>query len=83
MHSHVPELFSRQLREIDPTAVPAGAVDLLVRTGGGVCRSDFMLWEVAYAKPHFVDRLWPHFTASDFQQALNSHARRNELVAAQ
>jgi undecaprenyl diphosphate synthase len=78
--SNAPEQFFRQLREIDLTALPAGAVDLLVRTGDGGCRSDFMLWEVAYAKLHFVDRPWPDFTANDFQQALNSHARDNDLV---
>jgi undecaprenyl diphosphate synthase len=76
--SNAPERFFRQLHEIDPTALPAGAVDLLVRTGRGGCRSDFMLWEVAYAKLHFVDRLWPDFTARDFRQALNSHTRHND-----
>jgi undecaprenyl diphosphate synthase len=70
---HAPEHFDRQLRELDPTALSAGAVDLLVRTGGGLCRSDFMLWEVAYAKLHFVDRLWPDFTARDFQRTLDLH----------
>jgi undecaprenyl diphosphate synthase len=78
--SHEPEQFFRQLREIDPTALPAGAVDLLIRTGRGVCRSDFMLWEVAYANLYLVDRLWPDFTACDFRQALNSRSSRNDLV---
>jgi undecaprenyl diphosphate synthase len=76
--NHAPEQFFRQLRTIDPTALSVGAVDLLVRTGGGGCRSEFMLWEVAYAKLHFVDRLWPDFTAGDFQAALNSHSGHNE-----
>jgi len=80
--SHAPEQFFRQLCEIDPTALPVGAVDLLVRTGGGRCRSDFMLWEVAYAQLHLVERLWPDFTACDFQQALIAHTRYNELVPA-
>jgi undecaprenyl diphosphate synthase len=77
-----PEQFDRQLHEIDPTALPAGPVDLLVRTGDGWCPSDFMLWEVAYAKLHFVDRLWPDFTADDFQQALTLHTRYNLLAPA-
>jgi undecaprenyl diphosphate synthase len=80
--SHAPEQFFRQLHELDPTALPAGAVDLLVRTDGGGCRSEFMLWEVAYARLHFAQRLWPDFTAHDFQQALLSHARYNDLVPA-
>jgi undecaprenyl diphosphate synthase len=65
-----PEAFAQRLREIDQTALPAGAVDLLIRTGGGKCRSDFMLWEVAYARLHSADCLWPDFTAHHFQRAL-------------
>ena len=64
------ESFNRQLSEIDPTALRAGAVDLLVRTRGGYCRSEFMLWEVAYARLHHVDCLWPDFTVRDLQRAL-------------
>jgi undecaprenyl diphosphate synthase len=69
--AHAPEEFFRQLAEIDPTALPAGAVDLLIRTGGGGHLSDFMLWEVAYAQLHFVGRSWPDFTSHDFQQGLD------------
>jgi undecaprenyl diphosphate synthase len=76
-HARALESFARRLREIDPTALPAGAVDLLIRTGGppdpwvgGRHRSDFMLWEVAYARLHSAGCLWPDFTARDFQRAL-------------
>jgi undecaprenyl diphosphate synthase len=62
--------FNRQLEEIDSTALRAGAVDLLVRTGGGLCQSEFMLWEVAHARLHYVDCLWPDFTVRDLQRAL-------------
>jgi undecaprenyl diphosphate synthase len=77
---HAPEQFSRKLQDIDPTALPAGPVDLLVRTGEGWLPSEFMLWELVYAELHFVDRLWPDFTAGDFKEALNSHARHNQLI---
>jgi undecaprenyl diphosphate synthase len=77
---HAPEQFSRKLQDIDPTALPAGPVDLLVRTGEGWRPSDFMLWELVYAELHFVDRLWPDFTAGDFEDALNSHARQTQLI---
>jgi len=69
-HPNPFESFGRQLSEIDPTALRAGAVDLLVRTRGGFCQSEFMLWEVAYAKLHHVDCLWPDFTVRDLQRAL-------------
>ncbi|HVW71038.1 MAG TPA: undecaprenyl diphosphate synthase family protein, partial [Steroidobacteraceae bacterium] len=65
-----PETFARRLREIDDTALPAGAVDLLIRTGAGRCLSDYLLWEVAYARLHFADCLWPDFSTREFQRAL-------------
>jgi undecaprenyl diphosphate synthase len=76
-----PENFVERLREIDQTALPAGAVDLLIRTGGGKCRSDFMLWEVAYARLHVADCLWPDFTAHHFQRALG-YSNADEWPAA-
>jgi len=69
--------FEQRLSEVDRTALPAGAVDLLIRTGsaqapmaGSRYRSDFMLWEVAYARLHYADCLWPDFSAGHFQRAL-------------
>jgi undecaprenyl diphosphate synthase len=79
-HPRAPESFDQQLREIDRTALPAGAVDLLVRTGGGRCQSEFMLWEVAYAQLHYVDCLWPDFTARCLQRALACYAGDDEQV---
>jgi undecaprenyl diphosphate synthase len=73
-HPHAAEQFSQSLREIDQTALSAGAVDLLIRTGGGECHSDFMLWEVAYARLHSADCLWPDFTSHDFARALEFHS---------
>ena len=79
-HPRAPESFDQQLREIDQTTLPAGAVDLLVRTGGGRCWSEFMLWEVAYARLHYVDCLWPDFTALCFQRALAGYVVAAERV---
>jgi undecaprenyl diphosphate synthase len=75
-----PESFDQQLRELDRTALSAGAVDLLVRTGGGRCQSEFMLWEVAYARLHYADCLWPDFTARCFKRALAYYAGEYEQV---
>lgn len=75
-----PESFDQQLRELDRTALSAGAVDLLVRTGGGRCQSEYMLWEVAYARLHYVDCLWPDFTARCFKRALAYFAGEDEQV---
>jgi undecaprenyl diphosphate synthase len=71
-----PAGFHRLLHEVDHSAVPAGAVDLLIRTGGEKRLSDFMLWEVAYAELHFTDCLWPDFDEQCLQRALDDYAGR-------
>jgi undecaprenyl diphosphate synthase len=69
-----PQGFDKRLRELDRTALAAGAVDLLIRTGGAKNRSDFILWEVAYAHLYAADCLWPDFTAREFHRALQNYS---------
>ncbi len=58
---------------------PSGTrdVDLLIRTGGELRLSDFLLWESAYAELFFTDVLWPDFTAADLAAAVQSFAARD------
>ena len=51
-------------------------VDLLIRTGGEVRLSDFLLWECAFAELVFVDKRWPDFTAADLRNAVVEYERR-------
>ena len=51
-------------------------VDLLIRTGGEQRISNFLLWDLAYSELYFTPRLWPAFTAEDFDAALESFAVR-------
>ncbi|MCL5669765.1 MAG: polyprenyl diphosphate synthase [Acidobacteria bacterium] len=70
------EELSRQLAASagEPEAPPD--VDLLIRTGGELRLSDFMVWECAYAELYFTPRLWPDFTAEDLRAAVREfHAR--------
>jgi undecaprenyl diphosphate synthase len=76
------EDFHRLLHEVDNSALPAGAVDLLIRTGGERRLSDFMLWEVAYAELHFTDCLWPDFDANCLRRALHEYAGRQRRFGA-
>src|SRR5438876_2157092 len=50
--------------------------DLLIRTGGELRVSNFLLWEVAYAEMWATEVLWPDFSVNDLDQALNSYAHR-------
>ena len=50
--------------------------DLLIRTGGELRLSNFLLWQAAYAELFFTDRLWPDFDAPDLDAALAQFAQR-------
>ena len=52
------------------------AVDLLIRTGGDVRISNFLLWQLAYAELYFCDTLWPDFDDAAFAQAINCFVAR-------
>lgn len=51
--------------------------DLLIRTGGELRISNFLLWQAAYAELYFTDTLWPDFDAASVDAALASYARRD------
>ncbi len=50
--------------------------DLLIRTGGELRVSNFLLWEVAYAEMWATPVLWPDFAVKDLDDALASYAAR-------
>lgn len=44
--------------------------DLLIRPGGDMRISNFLLWQLAYAEFWLTDILWPDFTPTHFRQAI-------------
>ena len=50
--------------------------DLLIRTGGEVRLSNFLLWQCAYAELYFTDCLWPDFDGAELDRAIASYAER-------
>ena len=44
--------------------------DLIVRTGGDLRLSNFLLWQAAYAELYFTDTLWPDMTEEDVDRAV-------------
>ena len=59
-----------------------GDVDLLIRTGGEMRLSDFLLWECAYAELLFTERMWPEFDQTDLDAALAEFAHRERRFGA-
>ena len=50
--------------------------DLLVRTGGDMRVSNFLLWQIAYTELYVTNKWWPDFTKEDFKEAIESFGRR-------
>ena len=50
--------------------------DLLIRTGGDMRLSNFLLWQCAYTELYFTNTLWPDFKEEDFQAAINDYKNR-------
>ena len=51
-------------------------LDLVVRTGGEMRLSNFMLYESAYAELMFLDKLWPDMDESDVDRILEDFDKR-------
>ena len=51
-------------------------LDLIVRTGGDIRISNFLLWQAAYAELYFTDVLWPDLTTQDVDEAIDNFLNR-------
>jgi len=52
------------------------APELLIRTGGEMRLSNFLLWQASYAELYITETLWPDFGRDEFIEALREFARR-------
>ena len=58
----------------------SGAVpppDMIIRTGGEVRLSNFLLWQSAYSELFFTDTLWPDLTTEEVDRLINVYYQRN------
>lgn len=50
--------------------------DLLIRTGGELRISNYLLWQIAYSELYFCDTYWPDFAEDDLHKAIASYQNR-------
>lgn len=50
--------------------------DLLIRTGGEIRISNYLLWQIAYSELYFCDTYWPDFNENDLHKAILSYQNR-------
>ena len=50
--------------------------ELLIRTGGELRISNYLLWQIAYSELYFCDTYWPDFSEEDLHKAIASYQNR-------
>lgn len=50
--------------------------DLLIRTGGELRISNYLLWQIAYSELYFCDTYWPDFSEADLHKAIADYQSR-------
>ena len=50
--------------------------DLLIRTGGELRISNYLLWQIAYSELYFCDTYWPDFMEEDLHKAIADYQSR-------
>jgi undecaprenyl diphosphate synthase len=73
---------------VDPAAIDEAAFarklylpgvpdpELLIRTGGDLRVSNFLLWQIAYTEIYVTDTLWPDFGKEELMKAIEDYHRR-------
>lgn len=56
--------------------------DLMIRPGGEMRLSNFLLWQCAYSEFYFTDVLWPDFSSDELDKAIEEFRRRDRRYGA-
>ena len=51
--------------------------DLIIRTGGELRLSNFLLYQAAYSELYFSNKMWPEFSKRDLEKAIESYSARD------
>lgn len=74
------ELDSEQINHqmIDDALYTVGLPDpdMLIRTGGDLRVSNYLLWQISYSELYVVDQYWPDFDESSWLEAVRVYALR-------
>lgn len=71
-----PAEVDEQLITTSLSTYPTPDPDLIIRTSGEQRLSNFLLWQAAYAEFYFTEVLWPNFTESHLDEALQAFSVR-------
>ena len=72
-----PEKIDEDLFESYLSTSGLPSPDLVIRAGGEMRLSNFVLWQAAYAELYFSSKLWPDFSEQDLESAFEEFDRRS------
>ncbi len=61
---------------IDAYVYMKDSPDLIIRTGGDLRTSNFLVWQSAYSEWFFVDKTWPELTQEDIKHIISDFKKR-------
>lgn len=70
------EDIDESLLNANLSTYPTPDPDLIIRTSGEQRLSNFLLWQAAYSEFYFTEVLWPNFTESHLEEALQAFSLR-------
>lgn len=80
----VKEIISLDIEEIDETTISKHLYtrdipdpDLLIRTGGEMRISNYLLWQIAYSEIIVINEFWPEFNKQTLAECILEYKRRN------
>ena len=71
-----PEEITSELFESRLTTNFMTDPDLLIRTGGEIRLSNFLLWQSAYSELYFCETFWPDFREEELRKAIGEYQKR-------
>ncbi len=77
-----PEEISESMFAAKLATAGGSEPDLLIRTGGEMRISNFLLWQAAYSELYFSPVLWPDFGANEIDLAIEAYGRRERRYGA-
>ena len=72
----MPDDITEQTLSDNMTTANMPDPDLLIRTGGEIRISNYLLWQIAYSELYFCDTFWPDFDEEDLHKAIASYQQR-------
>ena len=71
------EQITEELFESHLSTAGLPSPDFIIRAGGEMRMSNFVLWQAAYSELYFCPKFWPDFTEQDLEIALEEFDRRS------